>query len=272
MNTEELLMPSRKPDHPSLRALESLAFDAEATHRGSELEAHVAGCPTCRASLEELRGGREAFLKARPAGVFLAKLEARSEAEAPEPLTARLTRWLRLPQLVMATAAAAALFVVAPKLLEGPEHPGVILKGELELGFAIHSSRRGEKAAALEPGQALREGDLLRFVVSLPKPGHVFVANLDDRGRYTRYYPARATESATQGAGADQVLPGSIELDDFVGTERIFLLDSAAPLEDREVEAALSRAFTRAQRRLEALGDLGLPARVESVLIHKEAS
>jgi hypothetical protein len=42
------------------------------------------------------------------------------------------------------------------------------------------------------------------------------------------------------------LLPGGVVLDDWRGEERITLLFSPEPLEERDVEAALRRAFEKA--------------------------
>src|SRR5262245_33034353 len=80
-----------------------------------ELEAHVAGCASCRQELEELQRLAAAFAalpEVRPAPDFEARFWARVARgeDAPQGLLARLLGWLSPGKgLVLAGAAAAAL-------------------------------------------------------------------------------------------------------------------------------------------------------------------
>lgn len=254
------LAPPRTPSHPSPRALEGLAFDAPEAHQGSDLASHVAGCARCAAEVEELRAGRVGFLTARPAAAFMAKLDA---TQTPT-LLERLMAWLR-PGPLLAVVMAGLLLVVVVRMTPEPER-GVKLRGAATL--ALHVSRGGAPAAPFD-GRPLAAGDVLRFVVDAEADGYALVANLDDQGRVTVYVPPTEAGRVPVVAGRDRVLPGSIALDDFVGTERVFLFMSAAPLGHAEVEAALRAAFEKAQGRLQDVDAVDLPAAISSVTVVK---
>ncbi|MCK6546453.1 DUF4384 domain-containing protein [Myxococcota bacterium] len=262
----DVLDPRRDPMHPSKRALEEVAFAP--TLATAELTAHLAECAACSAEVTALRAERAEFNRALPPRVFAAKLFERADAERTPPLTARLLAWLR-PAVAVCAIGLGALTI--SRALTPAEDPAILLKGDTDVRLTVLVSRGGAAARPLAPSEALRAGDLLRFAVDAPKRGHVVVANLDARGRFSLYAPARPGETLVVEAGANQVLPGSIELDDFVGAERIFVLFSERPIDPAAVERALVDAYAGAKGDLAALPRPRLDAHVASVSITKVA-
>ncbi len=120
----------------------------------------------------------------------------------------------------------------------------------------------------MEPGMALRPGDVLRFGVVAPGARHALVASVDDAGRFSRYSPADAPAGAPlDGSGELQLLPGSVELDETTGREWIVLLVSQQPLPEEQVRAAILLAWRG--REGDRLGPLGLAAEAVVVPVTK---
>jgi hypothetical protein len=276
MSTTEL-DPRRDPDHPSHRALEELAFDRPGTHDNSPLAAHVERCDACGEAVRALVEQRRTFLARRPAAAFVAGLERRH---------LRLSRWRWAPALglAFATAAAAAGLLVAIRapVAELPRSPEIALRGEA--AFTLYVSRDGAPAVRQTAGAKLYPGDVLRFGLRLPGAGYVFIADLDDRGTFARYYPQAATATSSSGPGgvesarvelspAESILPGSIRLDEFVGRERILLFFSTRPLSELAVSGALHAAFEKAGGDLARIdpGQIELDARVIAIDLQKAA-
>jgi len=139
----------------------------------------------------------------------------------------------------MATAAA----VVAVLGVRLGARDEVRFKGDPGAALVLFVGRDGAAARPLEPAEALRPGDVLRFGVVSSRAAHVFVASVDEEGRFSRYYPAAGGLSAPlEGRDSLQVLPGSVVLDDTTGREWIVLVVAAAPIAEGRVEEALRRA------------------------------
>jgi len=265
MNLPDSLDPGRTPDHPGALDLESFAFDDELTHRGSPLASHVDGCQRCRETVLILRSGRQAFLARKPAAAFLA-----SVAQARPPgLWDRIRAGLSVPRLVMTGAIALALAVVPVIQVIERNDGAVKLKGAEAVRFGLLLSRGGSKAAPFNPKDPLHPGDVLRFEVDLPVAGYVFVANLDDQGRFAQYFPRPGAPVAPLAAG-HQILPGSTLLDDFAGEEEITLFISQTPLSAESVREALTASFESAGHRLSRIEGSILGARTASIRIRKE--
>ncbi|MCP3142409.1 DUF4384 domain-containing protein [Pyxidicoccus xibeiensis] len=243
MNDFESLRASREAGHPASQALELLAFaPADGSSSAPDVDAHVRGCEACQARVATLREERARFLQARPARAFSARV---LESARRPSVWERYRLWL-FGALPVAVAAAVALVLLTPGLRsERGGRPDVTFKGGTPVRLEVLVSREGQPAAPFSPGEVLRPGDVLRFRVFAPEAGHVFIANIDEAGLISTYFPASGGRSVSVHAGA-QVLPGSVTLDDWTGEERITLFFSREPLEAREVELALRRAFEQA--------------------------
>ncbi|WP_163999547.1 DUF4384 domain-containing protein [Pyxidicoccus caerfyrddinensis] len=244
MNDFESLRASREAGHPSAQALEVLAFAPPGGgSQAPDVEAHVRGCESCQARVSLLREERARFLQARPARAFSARV---LESARRPSVWERYRLWLFGTLPVAVAAAVAVVLLVSPGMRSGNgDRPQVTFKGATPVRLEVLVSREGQPAAPFRPGDVLRAGDVLRFRSFVPEAGHVFIANIDDAGQVTTYFPASGARSVPVEAG-EQVLPGSVTLDDWTGDERITLFFSPEPLEAREVEAALRRAFERA--------------------------
>ncbi|MFY0564268.1 hypothetical protein ACN28E_10495 [Archangium lansingense] len=244
MSDFEFLRGSREAGHPPARALELLAFAPEGTPRPPDVEEHVRACASCQAHVAALREERVRFLQARPARAFAARIEER----------ARRVPWWRRPiwafgALPAAVAVALVLLVVLPRVAPrdgeaGGELP-VRLKGAPAVRLEVLVSREGQPAVSLPEGEPLLPGDALRFRVTVPERGYVFISNQDGAGQFIRYFPASGSRSVPLEPG-EHLLSGGVVLDDWRGEERITLFFSPEPLEERDIEAALRRAFERA--------------------------
>ncbi|HEU4382256.1 MAG TPA: hypothetical protein VFR85_02035 [Anaeromyxobacteraceae bacterium] len=253
--------------HPPAWLLEQLAFEPEAA--GDEARRHQEGCLTCKSAVTELTEARRRFLVDRPAHRFAAGVEERSSREARPtagwwPPRRWNARWLLVP-----AAAAAAVLLVLIIPLPSSRQDAVHVKGAGAV-LRIFLSRGGQAARPMEPGMALRPGDVLRFGVVAPGARHAFVASVDEAGRFSRYDPAGDTAGAPlDGSGALQLLPGSVELDETTGREWIVLLLSPQPLGEEEVRGALLAAWRGRQG--DRLGPLGLAAEAVVVPVVKVA-
>jgi hypothetical protein len=253
--------------HPPAWILERVAFEPEAVD--AEARRHSETCASCRLAVAQLTEARSQFLAGRPARPFLALVRERSShdpgrATRSWPPHFGSTRWLLVPA---AAAVAVLLVLVLPPRLSWRE--AVHMKGG-GVALRIFAAREGQVAHPIEPGTALRPGDLLRFGVVAPGARNAFVASVDEVGRFSRYYPAGGTAGAAlDGSGGLQLLPGSVELDDTTGREWIVLLVSQDVLDEDEVREALLLAWR--ERQGDRLGHLALAADAVIVPVNKVA-
>ena len=217
------------------------------------VDAHLAECAACRAVASEIGSDR-------------ADYESRAEAErerlmaaiADAPREVGTTRRSRQRALgfgvaaaALAAAAGVALLVVGPQLREhlreeaaAGEAPDVAFKGALAVRVV---ARRGDAQFAVRPDDALAAGDALRFVVTAPEPGWIAVLSVEATGRTSVFYPADPAGAGpwpmrldgTDGTGQYE-LPGSIILDDALGSETYVVVFSREPFSKDVAERAAS--------------------------------
>ena len=215
------------------------------------IAAHLATCEACH----RLSLGMDANI-----AEFEADRADRRDAlrRAMETNSSR-KRFTRLWFAVGAVAAAAALVLVfiGTTHVEAPsQDDDIMLKGAFSMAV---TARRGTEQFSVGQGAHLREGDAVRFTVTVDRPGFIAVFAREADGDIAPLYPESdpATNPAPfplENAG-HQTLPGSIVLDDSAGAEwfiAVFSLrpfDRAAVLKAARGEGsvnpdALGKAFT----------------------------
>jgi len=180
------------------------------------IRTHIEGCASCRGQLEALTASRDAFLRARPAEIFLRQVDRRAAA-APR------RRWW-----VTALAACVPLLAVLVLVPRLTGEDGVRFKGE---GFRVVASRSGGAPELLASDALVHPGDALRFAYESPEAGHLLVLELDGRGAASVFYPYGSDRSAPLAAGQREFLPGSVVLDAAPGPEWLLAVFSPGPLE-----------------------------------------
>jgi hypothetical protein len=202
-------LPARGADCPPAIDLERAAAGEDV----AAVRAHLPGCEACRQYVEQLEAGAKAFLAARPADRFLGQLEARRSARPSWPRA-----------LVLAASAAAALALVVT--LARRTDPPVLFKGSL---LTITAKREGV-VKTLADGDALREGDALRFSVATTVPGYAVVLERDGQGKVTVVAPFGAVAPQAIGEGTT-VLDDAAELDATKGRETFVGVFAPRPFE-----------------------------------------
>ncbi|MEA2696548.1 MAG: hypothetical protein QOI66_819 [Myxococcales bacterium] len=230
---------------------------------GLRLAEHVRSCARCSTRVAEIadaRGelfpGDAARESARVAHALLVA-DAVRRARGAEPSRWRwrwAIRWAGLPVL----AGAAAVFLLLPRLhnrepaaiseseaISGADdgQAGVRVKGHLVVQAFC---KRKDAVFPVEDGGAFLSGDRLRFAYSAPSAGNLMIFGVDDGGQIFPYYGDDSLHSVPVAAGAKAMLPGSVELDDHHGLERVFALWAARPLDGAQVRQAVASALSSA--------------------------
>lgn len=224
--------------HLSSETIDLLLLSALADAEATQARAHLDGCDECRGRWAQLEADKRQFEQF----VFprtLPKLEARLEQQqTPVGFFARFRLAVVLPAVAVA---AAATFAVV-----GLTGPGTQTEDELYIGLkgAVPSveivAQRGETQFKVTPGGELHAKDRIRFVVNPAGARYVLIASQDGAGAFTVYQPFGANQSMSiEGVGRARVeLPGAVELDDTMGTERVVAAFSDSPISAADLEAA----------------------------------
>lgn len=177
--------------------------------RDPPLMAHIRRCPECQGRLEARRSefsampGRDAML-------------ASLHVQLAEPGPLRRPGW-RIWGGMLVAAAAAVLFVVRP------EAPALRSKGAM--GLSIYVEREGEVVQA-SSGEVFHPGERLRFEVDLSRSAEIMILGREASGAVYGAFPIGegVLRSRPMQGGADQVLPGAVQLDASVGREVLYLV------------------------------------------------
>ncbi len=215
---------------------------------------------------DELRRG---FLAAHPEDSFLSGLPIDVETPVRRGLDWRAWVFGLRPALAMASVLIAVVaYGLWPGGGQGTQtpggdgHPGVSFKGrvdpkagsgdplgsglrlgaEVEIGFAV---KRGDEVQQGAPGMACRSGDALRLSVTQQGFDWALAFSVDRAAEVTLLYADARGASAPVARGRGVALPGSRELDDYLGPEWYLVLLSKAPLEPtarQDLETRIAKA------------------------------
>jgi hypothetical protein len=229
--------------------------------RPPELVQHVGACDRCASILAEISEARALLLGADPA-----EASARAARVILETARQRETsrrRWLRfLAPVVLVPAAAALLLLAKPSM---PSH-GLGIKG----GLIVETyCKRADKVFLAADGDDYLEGDRLRFAYTQDRPGFLLVFGVDDKGQVFPYYDEHSLVGVPVQAGARVLLPGSVELDEHKGFERIFLVWSETPLSDAAVRSSVASSLAAANGDVRRTSVLDLPGEQVSLLLRR---
>jgi hypothetical protein len=225
--------------HLSSETIDLLLLSALAADEANEAKAHLDACESCRTRWRELNEDKqqfEQFVFART----LPKVEARLEKErAPAGFFERFRLAILLPAVGLAAAAVFGVVTAAG--------PGTQTEDELYIGLkgATPSMEivalRGETQFPVKPGAQLKPKDRIRFVVNPAGAQYLLIASQDGAGAFTVYHPFGAAESTRLESTLPRKveLPGSVELDETLGTEHVVAVFSDAPVKATDLEAAM---------------------------------
>jgi hypothetical protein len=158
-------------------------------------------------------------------------------------MSATRRAWIALAAAAVADVAAVVL--VRAHAREHPRVSSARSKGDIDLLVFARKSGRVEMLDRFNRG--VRPGDDVRFVLTgTPEgQGYVLVASVDGAGKPNVYFPFDGDESAPLPGPGRWEVPGSIELDDTLGPERVFAFFSPRPLDAAEVRTALAGLGSR---------------------------
>lgn len=119
--------------------------------------------------------------------------------------------------------------------------------------------------------QRLNPGDLIQFSYTLPKAVHLMIVSINERGDISKFVPLDQQGSVRRQAGQGE-LPNaqdSLELDDYIGMERLFVVYRQKPFDFSMLKSVVAQAFQKAGKDLKDLKELPKPWHHQNFLIHK---
>lgn len=177
--------------------------------------------------------------------------------------------WLSLTRLSWVSAMAVVLVVVILSPWDwGPSQIGKSLHPTIRM---LHFRKGSQYSQWTQDGERLRPGALIQFTYLIPTSLHMMVVSLNQQGQVSVFFPLGKTESTLRQAGSGTLPPNqSLELDDSIGQERIFVIASSRPFSLSDVQQALLQAFKERAGRLAYVTKLSRNWKVYSILIHKQ--
>ena len=158
---------------------------------------------------------------------------------------------------VRSLALAGALAVVAVAFVLRPPPPTETFRGSIDI--EVHLIRDGvaKEQSVLVAAQA---GDRLQLRITTPKDGFVSVFDLQDDGELTEWMAPKAVRGLVP-------VDFAVLLDDYPGSERVFVVFAAEAIGRTPFERALQKTYDRPLAELDAVP--GLDATQRSILLHK---
>ena len=189
----------------------------------------------------------------------------------PEPNTASWFGFLSFSAL--GALAVLAIFLTRPLLFpDSPttSHPTWVAKGTMLR--MLHQRKGQKKSDWTRNGTRLKAGDFVQFAYHTTQPIFVMIVSIDGKGNVSRYIPLQQTQSVQlqPGKGSLPQKQQSVELDDSLGLERIFLLTSQNKFQFRDVEKAMLSEFQKQKKKLQSLTEIpGIWKVQQTLLIQK---
>jgi hypothetical protein len=215
--------------HLSAESLDLMLLDSLPSAEDAKAMAHLSTCPGCRGEWEERLEHKSHFLQS-VLPRQLAAMESRHKKFD-------LLGWWQFFVPVTAVAVAIAAVIV---VRTGGAARDLGIKG----GPALEVfAKRGDVVFAVKPGVKVAAGDRLRFVVEGARTRYLLIASIDGAARVCQLFPAPASKADSEAieAGRNE-LPGSVELDDAPGPERVYAFFTEAPIMFSAAEAAIRAA------------------------------
>lgn len=257
--------------HLSRARLDLFVLDTLDEQDRHSVQAHLDSCKACKHQLNELQAEQESWQQQAQPKAFLARLEAMREAPQRAPIAPSLwdqmRAWIR-PSVWGPLGALGALLLVFGTTGKGPARwfdsgaplnvaprtqtntkatpaarRAIPTKGVRRKGHHPHIPdflvyrHRNKASELIHPKMSFRGKDLLGMQYNSRGFRYLLVILIDQKGEISWLYPS-TPGSSTPITDAGR-LPGSVELDDAPGREKLMAFFSSQPLQVDEVKQLL---------------------------------
>ena len=193
------------------------------------LKEHLQECSACQKILGQIESTAADYNSIREDS--FARLKAQIKTMPHSPKVTFLRRLFPKQAKPILIAASIAFLVIIGFLVTGLNHSpdfAVNYKGDLGVKIIV---KRGDEQFYVQPGQTLREGDALRFVITCSTPGFLSIFTVSADGSSNFFYPELPPELDRYplriDTAGENVLEGSVILDNYTGTETIIIYFSS---------------------------------------------
>lgn len=232
------------PDPVSRLDLERHVLGVLSPQEREALEARATADPALQARLE--RVGREVADAA----------EGLPDLELPVDAPSR-SRWFTWAPMLLVALGLVVVLPVAVRALP-PTPPVQTFRGGMDLQIWQIRDGAPQAQGALVQGKA---GDHIQLEVQTDRQAWLSVYNVQDDGTVQTYLAPETLHPLTIGRSA-------VVLDDYAGSERIFVLLSESPINELQVQDAVQNAWATPLADMDTLS--GLPTRTQrSILVLK---
>jgi hypothetical protein len=223
--------------HLSSETIDLLLMAALTGDKESLAKAHISECAFCQKRWSELNEDKQRFEQF----VFprtVARLEERLARGDGSTLGARLRAGWKLLVPMGAVIAASVTVAVVTGGKDRTQTEDDVYIGIKGSALEVIGYRTDTGQFTVKSGAVLHPKDKIRFVVNNPGAKFLLIASRDGSGAFTVYHPFGSAQSGPLEPGKHE-LPGSVELDDVTGLERLVAVFSDAPISAEAVKAAM---------------------------------
>jgi len=114
--------------------------------------------------------------------------------------------------------------------------------------MAIGQATGYQKKVKVKNGEVLYEGDQIQIQYHFPRKMHMMVASINQKGEVSIFAPLSGKKSMMTPKEKGHFAP--LELDDYIGLERIVAFASETPFEASSIKKHLQQAFQKAGKDL----------------------
>ncbi len=248
--------------------LDQLYYLEEKWPGSAQARKHLKTCDSCKERYQTRVQDAE-VLQQQPGFQTLLQQGTQKLATQPVPKPSLQSVWLSWQRLAWMSAMAAALVVFT--LVPRDPEPDRVGKSHAPTIRMLHFRKGSQYSQWTRNGERLQPGALIQFAYQLPVPQHMMVVSLNQKGQVSVFFPLGKKQSALRQSGEGTIPPNqSLELDNSIGEERIFVIASANPFSLSTVQEALLQAFKEKSGNLTRSIRLSKPWKVYSILIRKQ--
>jgi hypothetical protein len=228
---------------------------------------HLNTCDKCRAlsssmdaNISDFENGAEHRLKDL--------LEAMDQQPIPLAVKRPIAKQAIFVGGLFAAAAAALLIMTLGIQKQSPSATDADISFKGAFSMQAVADRDGNQFA-VNNGTSLTQGDAIRFVVTVDRPGYLTVFSKDAKGALSPFYPdtppSADSKPMTVDAAGKRELQGSIVLDDSQGKEEFVVIFSPHSFSRVDIHAMWSEGHTTG-----GAASLGKDFAVETITVQKE--
>lgn len=281
------MKPCPSPNCPSEWRWAQFQMGRLPKEEAASFASHIEQCPFCREKQKERKDSEGYLAQRNPWEMMLAQHTAQQtqrKKETPPPDAFSWFGWLR-SRLAWGGALVACIPLLIVWNRYAPSTPASGLapnktgqtssingqpKGKQPSWRMLHYHLGSRISQWTPQGATLYPGDLVQFDYEFPKPLHAMIVSINQQGTISVYVPLGAQKSHKLHKRKGTCPPtDSLELDNTLGLERIFMVAAERAFSKRQIVLAIRKAYRQAGNKLNQMPPPKGSWFVQSILINK---